>query len=99
MPVQAETIIVDAPLTAMAPMQTWQRPGRLTRSEVRLQPRALGGTCLDLVVHSSGPGLLGGPALGEVVHAPRSLSVVDLVVRELGLSSFPGTPSPPVSWR
>jgi hypothetical protein len=54
---------------------------------------------LDLVACSLGPCLPGGTSPGEAVQAYGSLSTMDPGVTELGFPSYPGMPSPPVSWK
>jgi hypothetical protein len=50
-------------------------------------------------VHSTGPRLPKGRALGKAVLTPRSLGIVDPGVTVLRLSGYPGVPYPPVNYR
>jgi hypothetical protein len=97
--VQAERVTADAPWgddgTCVDTIEVLL--GDATGGEA-LAPVPSGGTCLDLVVCNPSPSLPRGIALGEAVQAPESLATVDPGITVLGLSGFPGTPSPPVSW-
>jgi hypothetical protein len=87
----AETVAVNAPLGGDdAHSEVVEpRPGGTVDGEASA-PLTPGDICLDLVEHSVGPNLFGGPASGEAVQAFESLSVVDPRVTELGLSGYPG---------
>jgi hypothetical protein len=82
---QAETMAVNAPLGGDdAHSEVVEpRPGGTVDGEASA-PLTPGDICLDLVEHSAGPNLFGGPASGEAVQAFESLSVVDPRVTELG---------------
>jgi hypothetical protein len=98
--IQAEMVIVDAPLgddgTHVEVVEA--HADHVVGGEAST-PESPGGICLDLAVCGPGPTQPRSQALGEEVHAPGSMSMVHPGVIELGLPGYLGAPPPPVSWR
>jgi hypothetical protein len=97
-PTRVEMVTVDVPLVADSVREDGAepRPGDATRSDASASG---GGGCLDLVVGSPSPSLLGDTTPCDVVPDLGSLGAKDLGVTELWLPGYPNVPYPPISWR
>jgi hypothetical protein len=99
-PTQAEMVAVNALLGADGAHAYVEEP-RLsdTAGGDVVAPESLEGPCLGLVVRSPHPSLPRCIASSDVVPVPGSLGGADPGVAELGLPSYPSTPSLPISLR
>jgi hypothetical protein len=90
-------VTVDVPLVADSVREDGAepRPGDATGSDAS----ASRGGCLDLVVGSPSPSLLGDTTPCDVVPNLGSLGAKDPGVTELWLPGYPNVSSPPISWR
>jgi hypothetical protein len=97
-PSRAETVVIDVSLGADGAYANMAepRPSDAVRGDASA-PGSLRSPCLDLVVSSPGPSLLGSTAPGDAILAPGSLGAIDSGVTKLGLLGYPYVLSPAVN--